>query len=135
MKNENDFREERFDSFLNKTIILSSKKYFVKLAQKNDKEKTLVDDEEYSALLQNFITSNNALTDLDNIELGLELNNAIKSLSAIEQSVIFLLFNEDLSEDEAAKILEVWSKSISRIKIRAINKIRKHMKGELEDEK
>lgn len=28
MENKNDHKEERFDSFLNKTIILSSKRYY-----------------------------------------------------------------------------------------------------------
>ena len=60
----------------------------------------------------------------------LDLNNAIESLSAIEQSVIFLLFHEDLTQDEAADILEVYSKTISKIKVRAINKLKKELKGE-----
>ena len=42
---------------------------------------------------------------------------------------------KQLSQDEAAEILNIWSKSVSRIKIRAIEKLRKHMEGDLEDGK
>lgn len=135
MKNNNDSREERFDSYVNKTIILSAKTYVRKQLNTNNKERTIVDNEDYSAFLQNFIGFNNQVDDLDNIELGLELKNAIKSLSAIEQSVIFLLFNEELTQEEAAQILEIYSKTVSKIKIRAIKKLRKILKGELDDEK
>ena len=62
------------------------------------------------------------------------MNNAMKSLSAIEQAVIFLLFQEDLSQEEAGKILEICSKSVSRIKLRAIGKLKKYLKGDLENE-
>ena len=38
--------EKKFDSFLNKTIIMSSRKYFLKTMNRIDKERTIVDDEE-----------------------------------------------------------------------------------------
>lgn len=75
------------------------------------------------------------MSDIDTIDLSLQLKNALKSLTAIEQSVIFLLFQEELSQDEAAKILEIWSKSVSRIKVRAIEKLRKYLKGDLNNER
>ena len=77
---------------------------------------------------------NGSFSTLDNITNTLELNNAMKSLSAIEQAVIFLLFQEDLSQEEAGKILEICSKSVSRIKLRAIGKLKKYLKGDLENE-
>ena len=43
---------------------------------------------------------------------------------------MILLYNKELSQDEASKILEICSKSVSRIKVRAINKLRKYMKGD-----
>ena len=49
--------------------------------------------------------------------------------------MIILLFYEELTQNEAAKILKVYSKTVSKIKIRAINKLKKKMKGALEDEK
>ncbi len=134
MENKNDFNEERFDSFLNKTIILSSKDYFRKQMSLSNKERTIVDDEDYSAFLQGITMLNGAFSTIDNITNTLELNNAMRSLSAIEQAVIFLLFQEDLSQDEAAKILEICSKSVSRIKLRAIDKLKRYLKEDLRNE-
>ncbi len=134
MENKNDFNEERFDSYLNKTIILSSKDYFRKQISLSNKERTIVDDEDYSVFLQGITMLNGAFSTIDNITNTLELKNAMKSLSAIEQSVIFLLFQEDLSQDEAGKILEICSKSVSRIKLRAIDKLKKYLKEDLRDE-
>ena len=135
MGDKNNYKQERFDSFLNKTIILSSRTYFKKHSNISNKEKTIVDNEDYSAYLQDFIASDAHLSDIDTIDLSLQLKNALKSLTAIEQSVIFLLFQEELSQDEAAKILEIWSKSVSRIKVRAIEKLRKYLKGDLNNER
>ncbi len=132
MENSNDYKEERFDSYLNKIIIFSSKGYFKKQMNINNKERTIIDEEEESSALLKAITMSSAI---DNIENTLELNSALKSLSAIEQSVLFLLFKEDLSQDDAAKILEICSKSVSRIKLRAIDKLKKYLKEDLEDEK
>ena len=66
------------------------------------------------------------MSDIDTIDLSLQLKNALKSLTAIEQSVIFLLFQEELSQNEAAQILEIYSKTVSKIKIRAIEKLKKY---------
>ena len=127
MENSNNYKEERFDSYLNKIIIFSSKGYFKKQMNIFDKERTIVDKEDSCALLK--------CVTIDNIENTLELNSALNSLSAIEQSVLFLLFKEDLSQDDAAKILEICSKSVSRIKLRAIDKLKKYLKEDLENEK
>lgn len=134
MENKNHYNEERFDSYLNKIIIFSSKGYFKKQMNINTKERTIVDDRNYSVFLQGVTVSNYAFSSIDSIDNVLELNSALKSLSAIEQAVIFLLFKEDLSQDEAAKILEICSKSVSRIKLRAIDKLKKYLKGDLKNE-
>ena len=132
MENSNNYKEERFDSYLNKIIIFSSKGYFKKQMNINNKEITIIDDEEDSSALLKAVEM---YCTIDNIENTIELNNALKSLSAIEQSVLFLLFKEDLSQDDAAKILEICSKSVSRIKLRAIDKLKKYLKEDLENEK
>lgn len=136
MENKDNFKEEKFDSFINKIIILSSKAYFKKQMKIVNKEKTIIDDEENS-ILEGVSVLNSALsaTTIAGIENVLELNNAIQSLSAIEQSVIFLLFKEDLSQEDAAKILEICSKSVSRIKLRAIDKLRKYIKGDVKNDR
>lgn len=135
MENKNCYKEERFDSFINKTIILSSRTYFKKRMNTINKEKAIIDDEDYSNFLQGLIISNNYIGGIDEVESSLELNNALQSLSAIEQAVIFLLFQEELSQNEAAEILEIYSKTVSKIKIRAINKLKKYLKGDFENEK
>ena len=130
-KNNSNLTEEekeiRFNNFLNKTIILSSKRYFKKEINISNKEQMLVDDNSHTSVLNS--VANSATTDFDLVENCLELNTALSKLSEIEQTVIFLLYNKELSQDEASKILEICSKSVSRIKIRAINKLRKYMKG------
>ncbi len=121
--------EAKFDSFINKTIILSSKKYFKKEITAFNREKEFLDDDiSYSFSL---IFYPNSMSEVDS---SLDLNNALKSLSAIEQSVIFLLYKEELSHEDAARILEICSNSVSRIKARAISKLKKYFKGDLEDE-
>lgn len=132
MENKNNFKEERFDSFLNKTIILSSRTFFKKQMNIINKERVIVDDEDYSDFLNGF---NVPFDTFSNIDMLLELNKALKSLTAIEQSVIFLLFKEDFSQDEAATILDICSKSVSRIKLRAIEKLKKYLKGDAKNEK
>lgn len=129
MGNDN-YKSKRFDSFLNKTIILSSKYYFKKNMNIVHKENTIVDNEDFSHFLQSFIELDNSFVDIDDIELGIELNSALNCLSDIEQAVIFLLFKKELSQAEAAEILEIYSKTVSKIKIRAIEKMRKYMEGD-----
>jgi RNA polymerase sigma factor (sigma-70 family) len=130
--NNNDYREERFDSFLNKTIIMSSKDYFRKQMQIIKREPTIVDDENYTTFLQEFIEWDCAFLSVENKS---QLNNAVRSLSAIEQSVIFLLFQEEFSQDEASKILDICSKSVSRIKLRAVKKLKNYLEGDYKDGK
>ena len=134
MENKIVYNEEKFDSFLNKTIILSSKAYFKKQMRIANREKTIIDDEENS-ILEGVSMLKSAFSTIDDIENTLELNSALQSLSAIEQSVIFLLFKEDLSQEDAAKILEICSKSVSRIKLRAIDKLRKYIKGDVKNDR
>lgn len=131
-KNNSNFtqeeKEKRFNNFLNKTIILSSKRYFKKEVNISNKEQMLVDDNSHTSVLNSAVKSTTA--DFDLVENCLELNTALSKLSDIEQTVIFLLYNKELSQDEASKILEICSKSVSRIKVRAINKLKKYMKGD-----
>ena len=124
-------REEKFDSYLNKTIILSSKYYFKKQMKIKGKEQTILNNEEYSLFLQRFITEKDTFSSVERVDTSLQLKKALESLSAIEQAVIVLLFQEELTQQEAAEILEVYTKTISKIKIRAINKLKKHLEEDL----
>ena len=124
-------REEKFDSYLNKTIILSSKYYFKKQMKIKGKEQTILNNEEYSLFLQRFITEKDTFSSVERVDTSLQLKKALESLSAIEQAVIFLLFQEELTQQEAAEILEVYTKTISKIKIRAKKKKKKHLEEDL----
>ena len=124
-------REEKFDSYLNKTIILSSKYYFKKQMKMKGREQTILNNEEYSFFLQKFISEKDTFSSVERVDTSLQLKKALESLSAIEQAVIFLLFQEELTQQEAAEILEVYTKTISKIKIRAINKLKKYLEEEL----
>ena len=122
-------KEEKFENFLNKTIVMSSKRYFKKEINISRKEQGFVYQEEFYAFLQDFIDYDTSCYDA--VEDKIQLNSALKTLSAIEQAVIFLLFKKELSQDEAADILEICSKSVSRIKIRALNKMKDYLKGDM----
>lgn len=135
MESKNDYKEERFDSFLNKTIILSARTYFKKQMNIIDKERLMINDMDYSAILDDFVTINSSFLSTEDIDVSLQLKSALKSLSAIEQAVIFLLYDEELSQKEAAEILEVYSKTVSKIKIRAINKLKRYFKEDSENGK
>lgn len=132
---DNNFKNQRFDSFLNRTIILTSRTYFKKQMNIINKERTIVDDADYSSFLQGFIDLDNPFCAIEEIEDKMQLNAALESLSAIEQAVLFLLFKKELSQNEAAQILEIYSKTVSKIKIRAIEKLKKFMEGDLNNEK
>lgn len=121
--------EKIFDSFLTKTIIMSSKRYFKKTVNTNRKEQTIIETEDFCAFLESTSCFNDSC--FDAIDNKLQLNNAIKTLSVVEQAVIFLLFNEELTQEDAAKILEICSKSVSRIKLRAIRKLKEYLEGDL----
>ena len=126
MKENKITKEEQFDYFLNKTIVYTSMTYFKKQMHIQSKE-SFIDNssDDFNALLQDSAV-------FDKIEQKIEIESYKNCLSQIEQSVLFLLFNEQLTQSEAAKILNVYSKTISKIKLRAIKKLKKSMK---EDDK
>lgn len=133
MESKNNYKEEKFDSFLNKTIIFSSRTYFKKQMNIIKKENTILDNEDFSSFVQGFIDLNCPYSSIDDVDYRVTLANAMYSLSAIEQAVIFLLFERELTQNEVAKILKIYSKTVSKIKIRAIKKLKNYMKGDLKN--
>lgn len=130
-----NYAEERFDSFLNKTIILSSKRYYKYEITKDFNELKIIDDENFSEFINEYLkyekttynpeSINDFIEQLDNTALVC----ALESLSKIEMMVIFLLFEKELSSSEASKILKICSDSVTRIKKRALKKLEKYLKG------
>ena len=84
-----DEKEKRFNNFLNKTIILSSKRYFKREVNISNKEQMLVDDNSHTSVLNS--VANSTTNDFDLVENCLELNTALNKLSDIEQTVIFCM--------------------------------------------
>ena len=131
----NNCKYERFDSFLNKTIVLSSKRYYKDEITRDLKELKIVDDENYEEYMKEYIKVDEVynLPDVDDfIDLceNPMLICALKSLSNIEKTVIFLLFERQLTSSEASKILKICSDSVTRINRRALKKIEKYLKGD-----
>lgn len=130
-------KEKRFDNFLNKTIILSSKKFYKEECNKKDKEFDILDNKDFDEYINKFIETEelefdcNNITDLINKLNNVKLIEALKSLSSIEKTVIFLLFEKELTSSEASKILKIYSDSVTRIRRRAIKKLQNHLKEEL----
>ncbi len=138
-RNQNELENEmrKFNNFLNKTILGASKTYYTKELEKRRKELNILDDKDFENEYEKYIINNEdilenqiAQTSIDFINLceNIDLLMALKSLSALEQSVIFLLYNKDLSQQKISKILNLDYRSISRIKLRAFDKLKKHLK-------
>lgn len=132
-------KEVQFNNFLNKTIIFSSKKYYKTKVSRDSRELKILDNDTYSEYLNKYMNYNEVyecesmdqfIERCENISLVLGL----KSLSDIEKTVIFLLFEEQLTSSEASKILKICSDSVTRIKRRALKKIAKHLKGGISNE-
>ncbi len=129
-------KEEKFENFINKTIVLASKKFFKEECTKDTIEQKIIDDERYEQYIEQFsryeesIYRSNSTNDLIEQIENTNLLKALKSLSDIEMIVIFLLFEKQFTSDEASKILEICSDSVRRIKRRAIKKLQNYMKGE-----
>lgn len=132
----NAFKEKRFDSFLNKTIILSSRKYYKKEITRDLKELRIIDDENYDEYIQDYIKVDDEVYNRIDIDNFIDVFNnpalvrALKSLSNIEMTVIFLLFEKQLTSSEASQILKICSDSVTRIRRRALGKIEEYLKGD-----
>lgn len=127
--------EIKFNNFLNKTIIFSSKSYYKKEVIKNSKELKIIDDDNYSEYLKKCLKYENENYNFNNIEEFIEkcdnetLSYALKKLSNIEITVIFGSFVEQLNNQDLSKTLNICSSSVSRIKMRALKKIKKILEG------
>lgn len=132
----NNYKYNRFNSFLNKTIVLCSKRFYKAELTTNLTELKIMDDENYTEYMKDFIKIDDDVyncVDVDNfIDLceNPVLIRALKSLSKIEMTVIFLLFEKQLTSHEASKILKICSDSVTRINKRALRKLKEYLKGD-----
>ena len=128
MIDKNDYKSAKFNNYLNKIISYSSKDYYEKQIKTEIREKLILDDENSSEIKVLFDLYD-AGRPFDKTQELLELKDAMQKLSDIEQTVLFLLFHEDLEPIEASEILKICSKSVSRIKCRALDRLKKYYKG------
>jgi len=130
-----ELEEKIFNNFINKTIILSSKRYYKEKVTKDFNELNIIDDENYSEFVTEHLIYEDDIDNYKDIEHFINnCNNellvyALKSLSNIERVVIFLLFEKQLTSSESSEILKICSDSVTRIKRRALKKIEKYLKG------
>lgn len=129
-----DFQEEKFDSFLNKTIIFSAKWYTRTYKKISYYENLILDDEVNSSSILDTLSFLDTSRSNYKLEEKLDLLNAKKKLSAIEQAVLFYLYDEELTHEEAAKLLEICSKTVSRKNKKALDELKKYLKGDYENE-
>lgn len=128
MIDKNDYKSAKFNNYLNKLIPCASKNYYNKQIKTEIREKLILDDEN-SSEIKGLFDLYDVGRPFDKTQELLELKDAMQKLSDIEQTVIFLLFQEDLEPIDAAQILKICSKSVSRIKCRALDKLKKYYKG------
>ncbi len=123
--------ELRFESFLNQTIIGASKDYYKIQKKYCNHELQIIDDENYEKYLNRFIMQEDEgiFCAFDEFGNNYALNCGVKSLSTIERTVIFLYFKKCYPTSEIAKIMGIREQSISRIKKRALDKLKIFMKG------
>ena len=129
--NVKDYEEKEFDALLNKTIILSSKKYYKKQMTISNNESLLInknDEDIYSDIIDDISLS---LTDnvTESIEEALDVQNAVSKLSAIEQAVIFLAFGMGLTQVHIARLLKISERSVRRFEYSALEKMKKILEG------
>lgn len=128
MNQELEILEAKFNYFLNQIIIGASKDYYKKQIRYETRELRIVDDENYEEYLGKFVPEEN-YGDYCAFDENEELNKCVKLLSNIERTVIFLYFIEGYRTNEISRIVNMKEQSISRIKKRALENLRKYMKG------
>ncbi len=130
--------ESKFDAFLTKTIIGASKAYYNKETLHNYREVTIIDDDNIDDYSQNFIDKELGVFDVYNecgpFEQNYKLNMAYESLSLCEKTVIFLYYKQKYRTGEIASIMKMKSQSVSRIKKKALLKLKAFMEGANDNE-
>ena len=128
MEQELEILEAKFRRFLNDTIIGASKDYYAKQRKYELRELQIIDDENYEGYLGKYVTQN-LFEQFDAFYVSDELNMGFQVLSSIERTVLFLHYEENYKLKEIAKILNMRDETITRIKKRALNKLKNYMEG------
>lgn len=127
MNQELEILEAKFNYFLNQTIVGASKDYYKKQMRYDSREMRIIDDESYEEYIGKYVLEDEG--DYCAFDENDELNMCVKLLSDIERTVIFLHFVDGYKTNEISRIVNMKEQSISRIKKRSLDKLRKYMKG------
>ena len=131
MLQELEILEARFDSFLNRTIVGASMNYYNKQKKYEYRELQIIDNEDYEEYLKPYLAEEDDGFSrvFEGFEDNYVLNCGVESLSINEKTVIFLYFKKHYSTSEIAQIMNIREQSVSRIKTRALDKLKMFMKG------
>ena len=123
--------EARFDSFLNRTIAGASMNYYNKQRKYECRELQIIDNEDYEEYLKPYLAEEDDGFSrvFEGFEDNYVLNCGVESLSDNEKTVIFLYFKKHYTTSEISKIMSIREQSVSRIKKRALDKLKMFMKG------
>lgn len=123
--------EARFDSFLNRTIAGASMNYYNKQRKYEYRELQIINNEDYEEYLKPYLAEeeDGFSCVFEGLEDNYVLNCGVESLSINEKTVIFLYFKKHYSTSEIAQIMNIREQSVSRIKTRALDKLKMFMKG------
>ena len=125
-------KADKFSTYINKVIVLSSKEFYRKEVKRNSREQKIIDDDDFDESTIASLSYNEKF----NVKLTDDYENdklvdALEQLSSTEKAVIFLLFSKELDRQQIAKVLDICCDTVSRTKLRALKKIKKYLKGEL----
>jgi len=131
MLQELEILEARFDSFLNRTIVGASMNYYNKQRKYEYRELQIINNEDYEEYLKPYLAEeeDGFSCVFEGLEDNYVLNCGVESLSINEKTVIFLYFKKHYSTSEIAQIMNIREQSVSRIKTRALDKLKMFMKG------
>jgi len=127
-------QEIKFNHFVNQTIFGASKDFFRRQKKQEMRELFILDDEKHERYLSELVRTDPDFPvlqgELEDEYNGFEnsaLNVAMKSLTDIERLVIFLLVIQGYKVTEVSKMLDMYIESVSRIKNRALKKLKDYL--------
>ena len=131
MMQELEILEARFESFLNRTILGASMNCYNKQRKYECRELQIIDNEDYEEYLKPYLSEEDIgfSSVFEGFEDNYVLNCGVESLSGNEKTVVFLYFKKHYTTSEISKIMNIREQSVSRIKKRALDKLKMFTKG------
>ena len=122
-KNELSTEEKKFRGYINEIIAKYALLYFKRQQKLYSREKNIIDDEAYNDLIEDAMQKYRK----DDIDLELFIKDMLNKLNSHERNIIILNVYGGYSQKEIAERLNMWDKSVSRIKNKAKEKMKKYL--------